>query len=268
MALLMPRERPPGFRRANRGAQAEIGPRIVRRKQLHRAFEERDRLALRETLQGVLARDRVLLRRLRDITSLLVMHRDDTGELALAFRIDRHERLRGELVQRATVLLEKRAVRRVLHESVPEEVLELGLNGGDPDQAARLERHELGLRRHRCRRLQEALEDAHAELAADDRCDAQRAPTFRRQSIDALEQQALERVRYLHVRHISARDPPVSRAMDRTAIDEHPDDLLDEEGIPFGLREDQVTRGSGQRFDLQQIRDERPRFIAREGIET
>ena len=80
---------------------------IVRRKELDSPLEEVDRLTLGETLQGVLARDRVLLCRARDISCLVEVHRDDGGELALAIWVDREKRLCGELMESATVLLQE-----------------------------------------------------------------------------------------------------------------------------------------------------------------
>ena len=77
------------------------------------------------------------------VTRLLVMHRDDGGELALPIGIRREERLRGEAVQRAPVLFEKRGIRGVLHERMSEEVLQLRLEHRELNEAARFEGPEL-----------------------------------------------------------------------------------------------------------------------------
>src|SRR2546428_429202 len=99
-------------------------------------------------LERVLSGDDEVLRGAPRVASLLKVHRDDRGELATAFRVQRKEGASRELVQRTPVLLEQRAVCGVLYESMPEEVLELRLHRGDLDQATCFERAEVSLRCH------------------------------------------------------------------------------------------------------------------------
>jgi hypothetical protein len=73
------------------------------------------------------------------------VHRQQAGELGRAFGVERLERFADLAVQVAPLLLEERAVGRVLDQPVAEEVLELGPMGGDPDQALGLERLDLGV---------------------------------------------------------------------------------------------------------------------------
>src|SRR5213594_627263 len=112
---------------ADRGTHPQIHAWVARWKQVEGATEEGHRLALREPLQGVFAGHREMLRGTRGIAGLLEMHRD-------------HGR---ELPQGAAVLLEERAVGRVLHERVPEEVLEFWLDGSNLDEATPLERDKV-----------------------------------------------------------------------------------------------------------------------------
>src|SRR5439155_5545809 len=77
-------------------------------------------------------------------------------------------------------------------------------------------------------RLQEALEDADAELSPDHRSDAERPFRLRREPIDPRQQQTLKGVGDLDLDDAVRRDPTLVFANDRTAIHEHADDLLDE----------------------------------------
>ena len=72
------------------------------------------------------------------------MHRDDTGQLALAVRVQGQDRLGGGPVQGPAVLLQERAVGGLLDESMAEEVFELRLQRHDVDQPAGLEGAQLG----------------------------------------------------------------------------------------------------------------------------
>src|SRR5207245_7169315 len=71
----------------------------------------------------------------------------------------------------------------------------------------------------------------------------------------------------LDVRGACGGDPPIVAALDRAPIDEHPDDLFDEERIALGLREDVLARLLRQRLEVQQVRHERPRVLSRQRIE-
>ena len=136
------------------------------------------------------------------------MHRQDRGQVAPAIRVQLLERVAHEPVQAPPLLLEERLVRGVLDEGVAEEVLELGLDGGEADQPLGLERVELQLRHvfslvpmtRLLRRGHDALEHAHRELPSDDRGDAQRALGVVGQLVDAREQKAVQRVGDLDAR--------------------------------------------------------------------
>ena len=60
-----------------------------------------------EALEGVLSGHDEMLCRVPAIARLLEVHRDDRGELATPFGVQRQERLRRELVERAAVLFEQ-----------------------------------------------------------------------------------------------------------------------------------------------------------------
>ena len=92
----------------------------------------------------MLARDHELLRGSASVARLIEMHRDHGGELTAAVWVHREKRFGGELVKRTAILLEQRAVRGVLNERVPEEVLELGLDHRELDEATRFERPQVG----------------------------------------------------------------------------------------------------------------------------
>src|SRR5438093_4000056 len=141
-------ECPSRFRDADRGPESQVDARVIRGQELRRARKERDRLSLSETLERVLSGDDEVLGGAPRVASLLEVHRDDRGELATPFRVQREEGVGRELVQRTPVLLEQRAVCGVLDEGMPEEVLELWLHRGDLDQATSFEGAEVGLRRH------------------------------------------------------------------------------------------------------------------------
>src|SRR5579859_1420523 len=117
-------------------------------------------------------------------------------------------------------------------------------------------------------RLEEPLEHRDPELAADDRGDAQRALALRREAVDARKEETLQRVGDLHVRDLGGRDPAVVAALDRTAVDEHPDHLLHEERIALRLREDVLARLRWERLDVQEVPHERARLGPGEGIEA
>src|SRR6267143_5494183 len=97
----------------------------------------------------MLARHHEMLRRGGRVPGLLEVHRDHAGELALAARVGGEEGLGREPVERPPVLLQKRRVRGVLDEGVPEEVFEVRLEYGyGHDEAARFKLVELGDRVH------------------------------------------------------------------------------------------------------------------------
>src|SRR2546426_12441410 len=63
-------------------------------------------------------------------------------------------------------------------------------------------------------------------------------------------------------------DPVVALADDRAAVDEHADDLLDEEGIAFGPGKYQLARLIGQRFDRQEVADQGAAVVDGQGVES
>ena len=58
-----------------------------------------------------------------------------------------------------------------------------------------------------------------------------------------------------------------SRKTSSAAVDEHPQGLLDEERVAVGTGDDPFADGIGQLVDLEQVRDEGPRVLVREGRE-
>src|SRR2546426_299676 len=131
---------PAGARAAERGAQPELNPWIVWPEASVRAIEERERLAVREALERVLARDHQVLGSRRGVASAFEVERDHGRKLAPPLGVQREDRVGGKRVERPAVLLQQRAVRGVLDERVPEEVLELRLERCHLHKAARLKR--------------------------------------------------------------------------------------------------------------------------------
>ena len=141
-------EAPADLALSDRGTKTKVDRRVAACDQRECAIEERERFTVGEPLEGVLAGDDEVLRRPHIIPCQLEMHCYHRGKLALALGIEQKQRVRGEAVQRAAILLQERAVRRVLHEGVPEEVLELRLDRGNLDEPARLQGPELGASVH------------------------------------------------------------------------------------------------------------------------
>src|SRR5213076_1551797 len=104
----------------------------------------RIRRSTRESSAGISSSARANAWTASRVARLIEVHRDHRGQLTATLGIHRDERFGGELVERTSILLEQRAVRRVLHQRVTEEVLELGLDRRDLDEAARLERAQVG----------------------------------------------------------------------------------------------------------------------------
>jgi len=71
------------------------------------ANEKRCGLLVGEALKRVLAGCDKKWGRPRCVAGLIEMHRDDTCELALAFRVERQDRLCGDTMERASILLQK-----------------------------------------------------------------------------------------------------------------------------------------------------------------
>src|SRR5262245_15231118 len=101
-----------------------------------------------------------------------------------------------------------------------------------------------------------ALEDADRELPADHRSDAKAPLGALGELLDPREQQPVQGLRDLDRPDLPGRNPAVPVGHDRTAIDQHPDDFLDEEGIALGTFHDQVPDMVRERLDLEQVRDE------------
>ena len=148
---------------------------------------------------------------------------------------------------------------------MPEQVLELGLDGGQPDQALRLRACRAGPAQPSARH---PLQNAHRELAADHGRDPQAALGLLGQLVDAREQQAVQRVRDLDAGDRVGGHPAVALADDRAALDEHPDDLLDEERIALRALEDLAADLIGERLDLEQVRDQGARLFVVERLQA
>jgi len=91
-------ERPADLRESDRRTEPEVHPRIVRTEARFRPLEERDGLAVRESLERVIAGDDQVLRGGGGVTGPLEVQGDDPGELAAAIRVERKERLGREPV--------------------------------------------------------------------------------------------------------------------------------------------------------------------------
>ena len=87
------------------------------------------------------------------------------------------------------------------------------------------------------------------------------------QLVDSRQQQPVQRLRDLDRGDVRGGDPARAFLHDRAALDEHSDDLFDEERVAFRPREDQVSHARGQRFDLQQVGHEGLAVGLREGLE-
>ena len=90
----------------------------------------------------------VVVDRLLGVARLLEVHGQHRRELTGSLRIERLERLADTTVQLSPLLLEERAVGRVLDEGVPEQVLELGAFRSEADETLGRQRVELGVRGH------------------------------------------------------------------------------------------------------------------------
>ena len=173
------------------------------------------------------------------VAGLLEVQRQDRASSPTTLGVELLERLAHRHGAAAPLLLEQRLVGRVLDQRVAEQVLELGLKRCERESGPAPRGCRAECRDHRvvppgCRRLEHALQDAHRELAADHRGDAQAAlcllPAAGR-CAPAAGRAASPGSR----RCRSPRWPPSGRPPDdRAALDEHADDLLDEERVAFG----------------------------------
>ena len=77
----------------------------------------------------------------------------------------------------------------------------------------------------------------------------------------------MQRLRDLDAGDVRGGDPARALPHDRAALDEHPDDLFDEERVALGAREDEVADRVGQRLDLEQVGHEGPAVGLRQGLE-
>src|SRR5947207_2497023 len=139
-------ERPAGLGGADGGPESNVRLRIA--DQIDRSLEERDCLLVGEPLLCVLSGQHQVFSRLLVFAGLLEMHRDHGCELALAVGMQREDGFGGSFMKCTTVLLKERGVRRLLHEDVTEEVLELRLQCGDLNKATGLEPAEVLARAH------------------------------------------------------------------------------------------------------------------------
>ena len=203
----------------------------------------REGLLDRVLLERVLAAGGVVVDRLLGLAGLLEVHRQHRRELADALRVELLERLADLAVQLAALLLEQRAVGRVLDERVAEQVLELRAQRREPDR---------GPSPRACRA---AMSRGHRSPPPPTTRSSTRTGNWR--PITA----AIRRLRFAASGSWSIRassrpwrvsgisTPPTSSVAtqrspcgdDHAALDQHPDDLLDEERVALGAGHDQVA---------------------------
>ena len=104
----------------------------------------------------------------------------------------------------------------------------------------------------------DALQHVEPELASDHGAKGQQAPAGLVETTQAAQEEVLHALRHADPRE---RSGPVIRAR----VAQH---LLDEERVALGFRQDVLAGLLRERFDVQEIRDERPRLLARERIDT
>jgi hypothetical protein len=115
--------------------------------------------------------------------------------------------------------------------------------------------------------VQEPRHGPIPEHPADHGCGSKRTPLLRRQQVDACREHALDRVRDDDLGDVIAGAPAIAIAHDAPLVDEVPDDLLEEEGIPLAAFEYRLPGRARKRFDRQKELDE-PRGVGvRERLE-
>src|SRR5262249_12249703 len=90
------------------------------------------------------------------------------------------------------------------------------------------------------RRLEHPLEDADGELTPNNGCYAQAALGLLRQLVNAGQQKAVQRLWDFYVGDLWVGHPAVARPNDCLALDQHADDLFDEERVALRPLQDLV----------------------------
>ena len=195
----------------------------------------RESLGIPGDLFGALARlEQVVLRSFPALGAGEVI-REHAVELLEACCEEPLDRLAGEGVQLPSALQQDALVGRVVDQRVLEDVLELGRARALTDE---VEVPELGERDiEGLRFLREGAEQAVEERAADDRGELEHALDVVVEPIDVRDEQPLHGVRDRDPVEGIRRTPLATLLVehDRAEIEEHADDLFDEEGIALCL---------------------------------
>ena len=169
----------------------------------------------------------------------------------------------------STVPPGERAVRNVARENVLEE--ELALAG---DSRPELREHELAvlesperLVRRSVPVLEEPRDRTVPEHPTHDGRGQKCAPLDRRQQVDARGEHRLHGVGDDDLADVLRRPPTAAVANDPALVDEMADDLLEEERVPVGAREDRLSRLVGQVVHGEEHLDEGRRVVVRQRLE-
>ncbi len=104
--------------------------------------------------------------------------------------------------------------------------------------------------------LEHDIEYPERELAADDRRNLQDFPGALGQTVDAGEQQAVNGVGDVEVCELALQPPALLAAGEQPTFHDRPEYLLDEQGIAFGFRDDELGQLFRERLGLEQGGDE------------
>ena len=165
------------------------------------------------------------------------------------------------LVERRASALEDSLVRSVADENVVEAVLVLPIGLNRPDQLLLGHRAEvLGYRRPD-RFGRKLLDRRLLEDLTDHRRRLDHRPRLGREQVEACCEQGLDRSRDREVRQIAGRHPSVTLPTEQAVVDQHREELFDEERVPFRRGDDPFPGVLGNRCLAEEMLDHEPALL-------
>ena len=203
---------------------------------------QRERLGISGDPDCLVARLDQVLASFRPLTRVRELKGEHAEEVVETVRVLPLDRRRDQSMEVTALLQEDGLIGDVVYQRVLEDVLEFRHASALPNEAGGVELAEGLIDGTQVR--ENGAQESISKAAADHRGHPQYLARIVLESVDAGTDQAAERVGNCHLMELFRRAPAPLRLIPLHCadIDEHRDELLDEERIPIGLPEDQGTQ--------------------------